>query len=823
MKITPTKARIAETIAMVLLVTSFAAHRWLRWSLLMMAAAPGSQPAPAQDAVAQDSTAHGPTVIDVSQTILHENVIRLGMNLGGETYYDSQQVLKNLISQNPGFEGSQWQSVLRCGRATADTCTDGANSGSWPAGFLDGGTYEVIAGAATGRSGAILHNTAAGNQTGTTIQFAAGSKPIAVDDIVVVRREFPGNATNGWSPYLGGGATVATEFKDLSPRSPGLQALRINAGRPGEYVALSTYFNSSNSPSYVQLRGPYVLRFRAKGIGNTRTITVKLARTTRDGDVVLFERNVALSGNWQDYSLDFNAMESPSAAGGVALSFSVSGCDVLLDDVSLEEAASNGTAFRNDVVATLKRLNPGVLRYMDSGQNFGSTLDNMLAPAMARRRAGFNRYGTVPYQVAIGLHDFLVLCEKLGTQPWYTMQLGMSVQEGTNIVEYLGGPVTTKYGAVRAALGHPVPWTRTFPMIHLEYGNEAWNTAQPGASMDEPAPYASRATTIFQTMRASKWYAADHFNLVANGQAVWAGRTDQLLKTLEGADTIDIAPYTFSTFADDSSIEHIFGPMFAEPQFLVDSVNGYIHQQAHSAATAVHPVRLAVYEANIGTTDGTASQASIDATVPSVGAGIATILTQLLMLRDLGVTVQNTFSLGGSSYHFENTAGTDKNETSPIWATVLDMGGATNRVRPTFLAEQLVNQAIGPTMLATTIRGEDPTWNQPKSANDKVELSHVHELQSFAFTDAASSTLIVVNLSRTSAHSVSLSGACAPQGNVTVRTLTSKNITDSNELQENVKTVSREEQNVSGTSVFSLPPFSMTSFSSTNHRCVPAR
>ena len=263
--------------------------------------------------------------------------------------------------------------------------------------------------------------------------------------------------------------------------------------------------------------------------------------------------------------------------------------------------------------------------------------------------------------------------------------------------------------------------------------------------------------------------------------------------------------------------------MFAEPQLLVDTVDGYIHQQAHAAATGVHPAKLAVYEENIGTTDGTASQASIDTTVPSVGAGIATIENELLMLRDLGVTIQNTFSLGGSSYHFNNTAGTAKTETSPIWATVIDMGGATNRVRPSFLAQQLANQAIRPTMIATKITGDDPTWDQPKSANDNVSLQRAHELQSFAFSDAASSTLILVNLSRTLAHSIQLAGPCSPQGEVTIQTLTSKNITDSNDLQENVKTVTRKEENVSGASVFSLPPFSMTSFISGNHSCVPAR
>lgn len=802
---------------MLLIFAWFALHRSLRWLLLsIMVASP-------HPVTAETPAAKGPTVIDVSQTILRENVIRLGMNLGSETFFDSQQILKNLVSQNPGFEGWQWQSVLRCGNATLTSCTDAANSGGWPAGFFDGGTFEVITGAGAGQSGPILHSTAAGNQTGATIQFAQLASPLAANDYIVVRRTDGGHATDGWSQYATNGATVTPEFKDLSPRTPGKQAVRINASRQEQFVALSTYFDAANTRSYIQLRGPYVIRFRAKGAAGNRVLKVKVLRLVPGGDDVFFEQNVTLSGNWQDYTLNFNAMESTRAVGTMGLSFIVTGAEVLLDDVSLEEAASNGTVFRNDVVATLQRLKPGVLRYMDSGENFGNSLDNMLAPATARLRSGFNRYTTDTYEPAIGLHDFLVLCEKLGTEPWYSMQLGMSSQEGTDLMDYLGGPVTTKYGAIRAALGHPIPWTQTFPMIHLEYGNEAWNTAQPGASMDDPAPYASRATTIFKTLRASKWYDPGHFNLIANGQAVWAGRTEQLLQTMQGADTIDIGPYNFTTFADDSSLEHIFGPMFAEPQFLDDTVNGYVHQQAHAAATGVHPVRLAVYETNINTTEGTASQASINATVPSVGAGIASIEHELLMLRDLGVTVQNTFQLGGGNFHFNNTAGKDRNETSPIWAVVVDMGGPTNRVRPSFLAQQLANEAIRHTMLATAIRGDDPTWNQPKTANDNFELNRVHELQSFAFSDAASTTLIVVNLSRTESRALTLSGPCAPSGSVTVRTLTSKNITDSNELQENVKTVSRDEHDVSAVTAFSLPPFSMTSFASINHGCTPSR
>jgi len=768
------------------------------------------------------AAAQGPTVIDVGPAILHENVIRLGMNLGNQDRYDSQQILKNLINENPGFEGRQWQTVLQCGKVTSGSCTDAGNQGAWPDGFLDGGTYEVLTGAAVGETGPILHSTASSSQVGTTIQFAQTAKPLGKDDFIAVRKVMKGDAAGGWGTYLTNGATVTTEYDDLSPRSPGSQALRIDATASNQFAAVSAGIDTTGGRSYVQLRGPYRLRFRAKGIGGGMSLTVNLERFGTPG--MLFDQKIVLSRAWQDYTVDFDAHEPTRAVGALLLRFNVNGSALLLDDVSLEEATSNGTAFRDDVVATLQRLRPGVLRYMDSGQNFGSSLDNMLAPMEARQRSGFNRYGTSTYQIPTGLHDFLVLCEKLGAEPWYTMQLGMSTQEAANIMEYLGGPVTTRYGATRAALGHPVPWTQTFPRIHLEFGNEAWNTAQPGATMPISPAYAGRANLIFRTIRSSKWYSAGRFNLVANTQAVWDGRTIELLQTLREADMLDIGPYLFNTFADDSSIEHIFGPMFAEPQLLDSTVDGYDHLQAHAAATAEHPVHLAVYEVNMGTTVGTASQASIDATVPSVGAGITVIEHELLMLRDLGITVQNTFQLGGGDYPFDNTADRSKHETTPLWGVVVDMGGATNRVRPVFLAQQLVNQAIRPNMLTTSISGDNPTWNQPHSANDNFSLDKVHELQSFAFADAASTTLVLINLSRGSARAVGLAGACAPRGHVTVQTLTSARITDSNELQENVKIVTREERNVvPGTSVFTLPPFSITSLSSSNAGCVPVR
>ena len=60
------------------------------------------------------------THLRVTGEVLLPNVTRLGMNLGEQTYYDSGQMLKNLIYRNPGFEAMTYRSILHCQAVGAD-------------------------------------------------------------------------------------------------------------------------------------------------------------------------------------------------------------------------------------------------------------------------------------------------------------------------------------------------------------------------------------------------------------------------------------------------------------------------------------------------------------------------------------------------------------------------------------------------------------------------------------------------------------------------------------------------------------------------------
>lgn len=755
------------------------------------------------------------TNIDIGMTVIQSGMRHLGMNIEGQDYYDSGQMLRNLIFRNPGFEGETWQSILHCAAATATSCTDSNTWSPWPKDFLKGATFQFIYGSAIGQSGSVLSNTTAGSiaNTGMTVEFPGLSPAPAAGDFVVVNMKIPGNAQAGWWSSTSGGGTLTTDFSDLSPESPGTQALSMNAESFGQVAQVDSYFDTTNTRNFVLLNGTYQVSFRAKGIGGSNQMTLLLARQIPNG--TYFSQTVALSPTWQDYTFKFNVAETPTTAvGTVDLRFSVAGSSAYLDDVSLMPAtvnSANPTAFRDEVVDTLTSLRPGTLRYMDDGgPSFGSSIDNMLAPPFARQRSGSSISLSEEDDVPLGLQEFLQLCQTVGAEPWYVLPPAISPGDMQNLIQYLSGSASTPYGAIRAAFGQPAPWSSVFPVIHLELGNEQWNNGTfPGNVINDPIAYGNRVATVFGAARRSPSYAASSFDLIMGSQVVNAWLTGQETANASSYDSISVAPYLFGAFNDTSSTEAIFGPMFAEPEMWDSRPVGYMSLQALAAKTAGKS--LVVYEENLSTQSGTASQSEVNSVVPSVGGGVMMADHMLLQMRDLGVKTQNVWALPGYLNQFNNSTGTS--ETSPVYGTVVDMGGQTNLKRPVFLAEQLINAAILPMMLATSLSGANPTWNQPFSSNDSVQLNGAHYLQTFAFTDGASRRCaVVVNLSRTSAMRITFSGANAPSGSVTVSQLTSANLTDSNEADSTVKPTSQTTADFQSTLPFSLPPFSLTVF-----------
>jgi alpha-L-arabinofuranosidase len=401
-----------------------------------------------------------------------------------------------------------------------------------------------------------------------------------------------------------------------------------------------------------------------------------------------------------------------------------------------------------------------------------------------------------------------------------------STTEAANLIEYLTSASTTTYGAKRAAQGQVEPWTSVLPKIHLEFGNEAWNSSFRGGSIENPAAYGARAQTIFSAMRAVPTYSASSFDLVLGGQAANPWLNQQIQNHTNNNDSFAIAPYMMYEVNTFATNEDLFAPLLAEPQaFFSPSGNAegvsathltiggvgrnvhggmvYLDQQAIQNST--HPVPVVIYESNLSTLSGAITQSVINEFTPSIGAGLAEIENMLVGISK-GIITQNLWSLPQWDFAISTAGGAT---TVPLWGAVIDMGGPTNLRRPQYLAMQLANETIpsGGSMLKTVQSGANPTWNQ--ALVNSVQLNDAQYIESFAFSNGSQFGLILLNLNLTEALPVTFSGANAPTGTVHVTKLTSTNVTDTNERSSVVVPVSSS-QTFTAATTLSLPPFSMT-------------
>jgi SAM-dependent methyltransferase len=681
---------------------------------------------------AQPVSGAGSDVTDlrVTRQVLLPGVTRLGINLGDQNYYDSGQILKNLLYRNPGFEGMNYRSIFHCQYGGPSRCVDTWGM-QFPADFWDGASYEVLVGAGAGRKGTV---TVSGPITGGyAFAFNAGGPLIGPGDWVAVEKQVPGDPTAGWWPSVQGGAQLEAERTDLGPGEPGKQALRMQAAGAGQSAQVISYFSSSQNINFVLLQGRYRLSFMAKGLTGSTVLHVHVGRLL-PGLRRYLDLDVHLTPQWKRYDEEFSANEVNLAAASVEAGFSVTGGALLLDNVDLERAdgdPANHTAFRDAVVETLKELHPGVLRMMASYAGLGSTIDNLLATPMARQRSGYRLWYDRVEDIPVGIPEFLELCHEVGAEPWIVVPTAMSLNETRELAEYLAGGPQTPGGALRAAGGRREPWTQAFPVIHIELGNETWNTVFRGESMEDPDAYGRRANAVFTAFRAVAGTDAGRFDLIAGTQTVWTGRNHAILAAAPEANSLAIAPYLMFSVTQWANDDQLYGPLLAEPEEM--SRDGIVTAAQASAGGR----QLAVYEVNLHTTQGNPPQSVLDRFTSSTAAGVAVAGHMLRMMRDRGIRDEMLFTL--AQYEFKRS----DSLIDRLWGSVIEMG-AEGRKRPQFLAESMANRVIRGNLVKVEVSGQNPTHDQPLGNND-VQLRGVHEIDAYAFQDGNWHGMVVFN------------------------------------------------------------------------------
>lgn len=150
-----------------------------------------------------------------------------------------------------------------------------------------------------------------------------------------------------------------------------------------------------------------------------------------------------------------------------------------------------GHGLRTDLVEKLKGMSPKFMRFPGGCIVEGTTpstamrFRDTVGPSWERPSKLFVWH----YRSTLGLgfHEYLQLCEDLGMEPLYVCNCGMTcqgrksvllegealdemVQDTLDAIEYAIGSKESKWGRLRASMGHPEP----FKMTYLEIGNENW-------------------------------------------------------------------------------------------------------------------------------------------------------------------------------------------------------------------------------------------------------------------------------------------------------------------------------------------------------------
>lgn len=308
--------------------------------------------------------------------------------------------------------------------------------------------------------------------------------------------EFP-DALMGWnklSPSKARGELSVRDDAPFNPNNPHYVRLQSEGTAP---FGLS---NGGFRGIGVKQGESYAFAARVRGISGAPKLTVQLY----GGDGAVLD-TVELNNFTKDWA-KYTATLHPNATdpkGWIAIL--VDGKGTLdVDFISLFPGTTwknRAGGLRADMVQALADMHPGFLRFPGGCIVEGSVLSrryqwkNTLG-AVEDRKLLVNRWNyeflhrpTPDYfqSFGLGFFEYFQLCEDIGAQPLPILNCGMAcqfnsgelcpidelgpyIQDALDLIEFANGPVTSTWGAKRAAMGHPAP----FHMKLLGVGNEQW-------------------------------------------------------------------------------------------------------------------------------------------------------------------------------------------------------------------------------------------------------------------------------------------------------------------------------------------------------------
>lgn len=235
--------------------------------------------------------------------------------------------------------------------------------------------------------------------------------------------------------------------------------------------------------------------------GKTAKIRVELVG---DDNVPMDRQVITLSNNqWQKKTVTLTA--NRTMQHGLLRIFNAGSEAVDLDYVSLFPE-DNWHGLRADLVKDLEDLHPGIFRFpggcivegtdLQTRYQWKNTIGDPENRPINENRWNYtfpNRQYADYYQsYGLGFYEYFLLAEKIGAEPLPVLSCGLACQfqnadndsnahvaikdlqpyvdDALDLIEFCNGDVNTKWGKIRARLGHPKP----FNLKQIGIGNEQW-------------------------------------------------------------------------------------------------------------------------------------------------------------------------------------------------------------------------------------------------------------------------------------------------------------------------------------------------------------
>ncbi|MFT2010261.1 alpha-L-arabinofuranosidase C-terminal domain-containing protein [Pontibacter sp. 13R65] len=307
------------------------------------------------------------------------------------------------------------------------------------------------------------------------------------------------NPMMGWKEEKRGGgegSLLVHNRSEVNPANPRYLRLQVKSDQ-GEYGLINEGFRGMGVKQGNQYDFSVMAR-QHEGSNLALTIEVVNAKGEKIGGATL----TPSGKEWKKYTVSFTASATEPKAQMVLLAKGKGAVD--LDMISLfpkDTWKNRPGGLRADMVQLLADMKPGFLRFPGGCIVEGRTLDERFqwkktVGKPEERELIVNRWNTefshrpTPdyYQsFGLGFFEYFQLSEDIGAEPVPILNCGMAcqfntgevvpldqldpyIQDALDLIEFANGPATSKWGKVRADMGHPAPFNLKF----LGIGNEQW-------------------------------------------------------------------------------------------------------------------------------------------------------------------------------------------------------------------------------------------------------------------------------------------------------------------------------------------------------------